>query len=527
MFSRVIPTLIKKYSDIKEEEYVKLVNEYGHGLTYSDTCTVIGRNIKIDPKVYNVKIQSWNLHNLDKEDMYNFVETDYKYFSSEFLNDIDEYSSTLYQNARLLQKQKVAWTMPHTFQINHFREEKDFYISYREFKTGDTRHQGKPVKMLKKLPWLRPVDDKLLEGLSEYVKAKYNTTVKISEVEGEDIRHWYHRDTYASTNTGSLRESCMRHHSCQSYFDIYVHNNVKMIIATKDDKLVGRAILWPRAIWNKNYFDNTDAIVDRIYGNDNTVEQIKQYCADNKYVHKHRQSYNDPLDWVHYENSRPVLKTRRCRMNINTDWDKYPYMDTFKFCNDGYLMNESDNYDKELSDTNGYNSNTCYDCGNNINEDDECSVNGDMYCMDCATYIETRDEYVANDNAVYCEYDGCYIHHDDAVCTLNDDYIHEEDAYSSIRDTWVHQDQAILSYVDARHNDIYIDKSCNKTHTMDILDKEYSWSSEMCNEEYKLFIKYVVEQIDVENISKLKQYMLEKDNNHTDINLSINFLYGI
>ena len=514
--SSLVIGLLKKYTDITEDEFDVVTRESYYAPRYDDVTARIGRKINIDPKVYNVKLQQWNYHNLQLEDMHYFVAEDGEYFNTELLRDMNEFSSEMYHHGRLLNSQRVAFTMPHSFRMDHYQHDKDFMIRYQEYKTGYNVQHGKPVKMLSKLPWLKKFNKDLLIDFSAFLKAKYNTTVDITEVSGEDIRKWYHGDNYKDSGTGSLRESCMRHRRCQKYMNIYTENDVRMIIATKDNMLVGRAIVWPRSIWNKNYFDNTDAIVDRIYGNDNTIQQIKMYCQKNNYVHKERQSYNDELMWVHYINGMEEIKSRKCRMNINTEFDYYPYMDTFKYCSDGYLMNESDSYDIELTCTDGYRNNECHDCNGEIG-DEPCSMNGYDYCEDCVTWVDSRDAYFPNDEVVYSERDGESYAYDDTCTTIDDQYIHSEDALTSIADTYVHKSDAVLSYI---HDDtkVYIDEDSSCKMQILIDTNEYPYDSRMSDVEYLRFIKYVLVCVGTDYKNDIKSQFDNQDHNSDIIN---------
>jgi hypothetical protein len=395
-------------------------------------------------------------------------------------------------------------------------------IGYQMYKSGYTVQYGKPVKMLSKLPWLKKFSKDVLIDFSAFLKAKYNTTVDITEVSGEDIRKWYNGENYKEGGTGSLRESCMRHSRCQKYMDIYTENDVRMIIATKDDLLVGRAIVWPRSIWNKNYFDNTDAIVDRIYGNENTIQQIKMYCQKQKYVHKERQSYNDEIMWVHYIDGVEEIKSRKCRMNIKTEFEYYPYMDTFKYCSDGYLMNESDSYDMELTCTDGYRTNQCHACNGEIS-DEPCSMDGYDYCDECVTWVDSRDAYLLNDDTVYSERDGETYAYDDVCSTIEDEYIHCEDSLTSIADTYIHKDDAIVSYI-VDNMKIYIDTDSSHKMKIEVSDQKFFYDTRMSELEYTQFIKYVFMCVGTDYKNDIKSMLIEQDPNSSLIHNIFNNL---
>lgn len=149
-----------------------------------------------------------------------------------------------------------------------------------------------------------------------YVK---NMTDYIKVVEGEDIKHWYDEDRYAS-NQGILNESCMRYKKCQEYFDIYTEpeNGVKMVILTDtQNKLVARALLWT--------LDDGSKYMDRIYGKEHVIKTIIKWGEDNGYTqffdkNKGEQKLNITLK-INLEKNIPYLDTFRFMLNTEKAHD--------------------------------------------------------------------------------------------------------------------------------------------------------------------------------------------------------------
>ena len=294
-------------------------------------------------------------------------------------------------------------------------------------------------KAIKNLPWLVKKTDADIEKLVNQVKAKLDPTIKFSIVSGVDILYWYHGQNYAE-NSGSLSSSCMRYGRCQDYLRIYSDNPVEMLIATDEqNKLRGRALLWPRSMWNKNYWDNVDYIMDRIYGKDHIIEKFKQYAQNKQWVYKNRQTYQEVDTWRvpgDYE-----LCVKRCRMNLdNINFDEYPYMDTFNRIdwNDKCLKNHGTG--SILDSTEGYSRETesCNSCGGECNEDNSSWVDDDRYCEECAVYSEYSDCDLLRDECRYSEVLVSYIHDDNAV----------EITHGSYRNDFTHYDEIVEVYND-------------------------------------------------------------------------------
>lgn len=125
-------------------------------------------------------------------------------------------------------------------------------------------------------------------------------------VDGDDIKFWYDGENYAA-DCGTLSNSCMRYKNCQNYFDIYINNNVKMLILTDlNNKLIGRALLWET--YDGKY-------MDRVYSQDHVIEVFDKWADANDY--KLTYSKNE------YQKLKVDLK-----LNLSK---KIPYLDTFRF----------------------------------------------------------------------------------------------------------------------------------------------------------------------------------------------------
>lgn len=244
------------------------------------------------------------------------------------------------------------------------------------------------------------VPDSIIEYFANRLKGMYTFQGNIKIVKGELIKKWYNGANYSSDNTESLGNSCMRHTSCEDYFDIYTENKdkIQMIIATDyNDKLIGRAILW-----------NTDShglFCDRIYGTRMTIEAVKNYAKRLGAYTKYEQSYSN----AKIVSSTGELINDEIQIKLNKGgFGYYPYMDTLKYTddisneNELYLNSESGDYELESTDG-GPNSNyvTLHD-GNREHADNARYIDryGEWYHMDDTIYSEHHNEDILYESSI-------------------------------------------------------------------------------------------------------------------------------
>lgn len=276
-------------------------------------------------------------------------------------------------------------------------------------------------KTLRKLPWVKEKSDKNIEYIVNQLKAYYAPDLTFKKVKGNDIKYWYHGDQYA-TKAGTLSNSCMRSSACQEYLDIYTNNDVEMLIAIDtDNKLHGRALLWPRSMWNMNYFEKSNYIMDRIYGTEVTINRFINFAKENNWVYKKYQNFSDNRTFIYDNGDGYSAIDKKMKMNLDSiDFCYYPYVDTFNTLvdYDNFGLKNFGDGDK-LTDTGGgtesRNGMTCIDCGHEINEDDARWIDDDAYCDDCVVYSEYDDRDYRNDDTTYSETLSTYIHTDDAI----------------------------------------------------------------------------------------------------------------
>ncbi len=281
------------------------------------------------------------------------------------------------------------------------------------------RQSGKYGKLLRKVlkeqvP-MKKFNDHDLEKLVNILKSE-SSIGNFSVVSGEDIRHWYNGANYRSDNTGTLGSSCMRYDTCQDYLNIYVDNpQVTMVILTKGDSLVGRAL-----VWENKY-------MDRIYGSDATIVAFKNYARDNDLWYRETQNSETDIDFISPsgEHSDGFITIEL----DTTDYETYPYLDTFCYLDrdTNTLTNEYHSSHSELRSTEGY-----------LEDDDR-------------VWDDWDDQYIDSEDAVYVEGRGIYTHYHNCVEDVNHEWILKDDAVELHDGQYIHEDDAIYCEEDGEY----------------------------------------------------------------------------
>lgn len=278
---------------------------------------------------------------------------------------------------------------------------------------------------------------------------------RIKVVKGEELRNFYSKNNYnkEAFAGSSLGGSCMRYDYCQDYFDIYVDNNVEMVVLlSKDDdtKIDARAILW--TISNIDGEEIERKFMDRIYTvYDYDTNKLIDYAKKKNWLYKDKQNMHaneeicDPVDGTCY--SRNLRTSNNIKQSKN---DKYPYMDTMKYFhfNSGYLTNE------ETGDRDVF----------------VLEYTDGSYIMEERVYIEYYGRWIDEKDLVWCEHESEYRYADDAVWLEEDEewvtqeYADNHCIYSETMEIWLKDTETV-----------YI-KSINDHVTEDYADRNFTWS---------------------------------------------------
>jgi len=352
------------------------------------------------------------------------------------------------------------------------------------------RQSGKYGKVIRKIlneqiPNLK-FSDSELEELVNKLKSKVDDG-RFRIVSGEDIRRWYHGERYnEDVDTGSLSGSCMRYDSCQSYFDIYVKNpdKVQMLILTDyNDRLVGRALIWEEQ-W-----------MDRIYASDSITEKFIDYAERHGYNRKEYQCYDEEERWVAPDGIHFI---KSLSIYLNTDHSQFPYMDTFKYMNDGVLSNFSEVGCLVLNETDGSAGDNeegtwdeiddCY-----IDEDDAVWIDG----RDITTHVDNcvrecrSSEWILRDDSVEDRHGNVYHNEDVIWCDGTEEYVSDsEDVSECAYDGKTYPDDKMtyIEYFDVSVADTNLDDYYCKNDFYEV-NGEWQHADELFSQGYKIDVE--------------------------------------
>ena len=260
-------------------------------------------------------------------------------------------------------------------------------------------------------------------------------------VEGEDIAFWYNSDNYKERN-GTLGNSCMAQK--KNIFGIYTQNQdvCKLLILREDDKIIGRALVWKLSSIKhiRKDVEGIGYFMDRQYTiKESDVQKFKNYAKEQGWCYK---SYNN-----HHSLNTVTIggEEKNVDMTIKVatkDYNKYPYMDTFKRydVNNGILHNDDEQEEQ-------------YE-GQYILED----TGGGYTEIEGGVWSDWYDRRINDDDAVYSEPLGDYLIADRAVQVVRgysrrrgwypDDY--DDVFYDEDHDEYFHTDDGVYSYIENR-----------------------------------------------------------------------------
>ena len=292
----------------------------------------------------------------------------------------------------------------------------------------ENRQNGKPSKIIRKLFTdraikLLQIKDADFECFTNSYKAEFNEDgYKLNLCENTEIAHIYDMDI--KDGSGSLNNSCMNGDS--EYLDIY--RNCKqlniLVLKNNDGLLCGRSLIWK--------INDEITIMDRIYVTDDFMyDKFLSYCS--------LQSWWRKKDFKSYDNKKTFINNlgeeviKEFTVYTKTDFDSYPYIDTFQFGSSGEL----NNYEGEYT----------YNSTDGSREDE--SHEGEIYC-------ESRGEYIDEGDAIYLEngerrYRDEYHHVDDCVL-VGDDWYHEDDNnIIEVNNEWHTKDDENICEIDGEY----------------------------------------------------------------------------
>lgn len=302
----------------------------------------------------------------------------------------------------------------------------------------DGRQNGKPSKVIQKI--ITPFGKKLFnekdfENFTNCYKVEFNDeNLKFQLLPNTEIGNIYLSD--ALDGDGSLNNSCMRIVP-SSYFEIYENcKDLQILVLKKNELIAGRALVWKIG-------DIT--LMDRVYtAKEHYFEMFFNYAKENKWWRKYKQSYDNKDSFIDVEGNC-VGKT--FKIYTDTDWDDYPYIDTFTYGEDGMLTNDSRYSDYEYNETDGTrNSNNSDDEheGETWDDIDDCYIDeDDAYRIGRGRY---NGSYTHRDNTIADVDDDIWWEGDTDIVLIGDDYYpknHEDIRYDNLNEEYILQDDSI------------------------------------------------------------------------------------
>lgn len=260
------------------------------------------------------------------------------YYSDTFLTFLDQSTAHLAAVLRNAYTKKFnAYQLLLTSQYANYLDVSNGSISYLPANSPDInlpwssnkRKYGKPGRVVRKLFTNRALDimtDYLFEEFTNSFKAS-TAVVQMSLLDAADIPLVY--DSAIAEGDGTLNNSCMNKYGY--YLQLYAKcSQVKILIAKNaEGTLCGRALVWTIG---------ADTLMDRIYVNeDHLYEIFISYAMQNQWWYKVSYDSRRDKDLFYHPNGNAVRKN--FVINTPTDFQHYPYIDTFTFGGDGYLSN--------------------------------------------------------------------------------------------------------------------------------------------------------------------------------------------
>ncbi len=291
------------------------------------------------------------------------------------------------------------------------------------------RQTAKPARLIQKL-LVQKFTCKEFEDFSNYFRSEIMHSGEFVILSGSDITKYYNRENYEE-ESGTLGNSCMRYGSCEDYFKVY-EDHAKMLVIMKEDKILGRALLWE--------VSDKITLMDRIYtAYDYLYSTFITYAEEHKWWHRDNNSLlndGDAQYWLTPDDNYMIAISREFQIKLDKRYDHFPYMDSFRYYDrDSNLLSTNPLEDTCcLSNTDGSWCErypwTCDCCGATFYSDCEDESPDEIM------YSDYEDRYLCEDCAVWNDYLESYISRYSDMVKLS---------VSQLDDTWVPR-----SYLDDR-----------------------------------------------------------------------------
>jgi len=401
-------------------------------------------------------------------------------YSNSFKKFLSESDSRICKILHRLDLKDRPSSIVTTKDINYITNRKEGLISYLPSNrphimnedytwSRQGRESGRAGRVIRKLFDSRFISryltDKDFEDFTNLYRSEFNGQgLQFVLRDADQIPDVYDMDI---CEEGSLGNSCMNGDGC--YMDMYSHNSDMQILTlvNTNGKLCGRALVWHNVIANDDR-DNRITVMDRIYTSDDFMaDMFVRYANENKWYYKFnyksggniQQFFNPDGDTVHL-----VLK-----VNLDTDFGSYPYIDTLCYGGDGFITNDDDassahycyqytggdrceRYWDEIDDCRIDNSEDVVHIENgryrrhNTHIDNAVSINGEWWWCDDEDIIEVDGTWYEKSDDEIVEVDGDWYRTDDesiAYCECDYEYHLTEDLVYHDSRGWILLENAV------------------------------------------------------------------------------------
>lgn len=337
-------------------------------------------------------------------------------------------------------------------EIDYITMRPDGLVSYlphgKEHRTNERgewaregRQSGKAGKVIRKVfneKILRFIEAKHFESFGNAYKAKFmDNGFKFELKDRACVKEVY--NMRRAEGEASLNSSCMNGDAI--YLNMYEQcKDLRILVLTnKVGHLCGRAL-----VWNVKHKEQTITFMDRIYvAEDYMYDLFTNYAREQAWWRKSNyKSMESKCRWVNPETDE--TEEVAVEIRLNTDHDRYPYIDTFAYGGEGYISNNC------MGDYTYNNIDGSRDGDDRYEEEEDDHEN--------ETWDEINEEYISDDDAVQIsnEYGnrrwrGRYTHQDNCVNAKvgyrDWHWFHEDDdSVVKIGSDWYHTDYEDVVY---------------------------------------------------------------------------------
>ena len=313
------------------------------------------------------------------------------------------------------------------------------------------RESGRAGRVIRKLFDSRFISryltDKDFEDFTNLYRSEFNDHgLQFILHDCDAIGNVYNMDRYE--NGGTLDNSCMNGDG--DYMEMYESNRSMQILALVNEhgELCGRALVWHNVIVNGNP-SRTITFMDRVYVSDDFMfEMFVRYAIDKKWYYK--VNYKNGGNIQQFVNPDGDKEDLILRVNLDTEFDSYPYIDTLSYGGDGFLSNDPSNTMYTYQNTGGDRDGGYWD---DIND---CSIS----CSDDVVYIDQgryRGHNTHIDHAVSVNGDWWWINDNDIIEVDGTWYEKSDDDVVEIDGTWYRTDDDDIGYCECDYEYHHVD----------------------------------------------------------------------